>query len=179
MKILTAILLNVFFALPVFAASTGADYSQLINDFYRRQPPLCLGETVWPVAALAAASPWESGRLHALVDAGLAAKRGSRFELTPKGERNWKIHADLCYGRMVVNRVGRVEKLSATTTAVWFTYSLSDREKWATTPSLRHAFSELDNLLSGERHSLWVATLVISAGQLRVQDYPVPDELEY
>ena len=172
-------LLSALIALPISAAIAGDRYAQLINDFYTRQPPLCLGETDWPVAASAAAAPWESGRLHSLVDAGLAVKRGARFVLTPMGERNWKRNGDLCYGRMAVRRIERVKPLSATQTAVWFTYSLPDREKWASTPSLRHAFSELDNVLSGEKQSLWLATVMVSAGKASVLDYPVPDQLEY
>lgn len=179
MKILLPVILAMFMLSPASLAMAGQRYAELINDFYNRQPSLCLGESLWPIPVRAAAAPWESGRLAALTDAGLAMVRDGKFILTPAGYRNWKSYGDLCYGRMAVSHIIRVEQRSATTTAVWFTYYLSRREKWATTPSLRHAFSELDNLLSGEKHSLWIATLTATAGQLRLQDYPLPDQLEY
>ncbi|MFT8211898.1 MAG: hypothetical protein ACMZI0_17395 [Symbiopectobacterium sp.] len=60
------------FSTAVWAQPTSRDYQRALHDYFAAEPPRCLGVRQWPVYSHAQDAPWISGRMRALVDAGLA-----------------------------------------------------------------------------------------------------------
>ncbi|WCG82809.1 hypothetical protein [Pectobacterium sp. A5351] len=105
---------------------------------------------------------------------------GKVYRLSPVGEKNWRQYGDLCYGRMQVSRIEKIDRVNQELTVVYFTYRLTSLEDWAYNRSLRFAFSELDNLVGGMETTLYSATIRETlGGAAKLQDYPVPVELDY
>ncbi|WJV61404.1 carbapenem biosynthesis protein CpmH [Pectobacteriaceae bacterium CE70] len=184
MKIYSLMLLMSLFSVDALAKNDSNTYRQLLQDFFGAEPPLCLGERAWPVNSHTHDSPWVSGRLNALVDARLARKtqEGKKiiYNLTPLGEKNWRKYGDLCYGRMHVTRIEKVDHINRELTVVYFYYRLEPLERWARNRSLRFAFSELDNLVNGMDKIRYIATIRETlGGAAKLQDYPTPVELDY
>lgn len=170
--------------LNAIAQRSEPDYQQKIQDFFDTEPPLCLGEHQWPVRSPKGDSPWNSGRLNALVDAGLAyAKQegtNTVYSLSPMGDKNWRKYGDLCYGRMHVNSIEKIDHVNQELTVVYFTYRLTLLQSWAHNRSLRFAFSELDNIIGGVGMTRYSATIRETLDSpAKLQDYPVPVELDY
>ncbi|MEH2921861.1 carbapenem biosynthesis protein CpmH [Samsonia erythrinae] len=184
MKIRLLIALGLLSPLGALAQLSEQDYRQRVQDFFDAEPPLCLGEKQWPVHSPKGDAPWNSGRLHALVDAGLAyaTQEGAAtvYRLSPIGEKNRRQYGDLCYGRMQVAAVEKIDRVNQELTVVYFTYRLAPLENWAHNRSLRFAFSELDNLVGGMGTTRYSATIRETlGGAAKLQDYPVPVELDY
>lgn len=184
MKTSVFITAGVLFPLCALAQLSEQDYSQRVQDFFDAEPPLCLGEKQWPVHSPKGDAPWNSGRLNALVDAGLAYRTsegtGLVYRLSPVGEKNWHQNGDLCYGHMQVSRIEKIDRVNQELTVVYFTYRLTSLENWAYNRSLRFAFSELDNLVGGMETTRYSATIREAlGGAAKLQDYPVPVELDY
>ncbi|GLW39444.1 hypothetical protein Pcaca04_33800 [Pectobacterium carotovorum subsp. carotovorum] len=184
MKISVFIAAGMLFPLCALAQLSEQDYQQRVQDFFDAEPPLCLGEKQWPVHSPKGDSPWNSGRLNALVEAKLAHETpegtGKVYRLSPVGEKNWRQYGDLCYGRMQVSRIEKIDRVNQELTVVYFTYRLTSLEDWAYNRSLRFAFSELDNLVGGMETTRYSATIRETlGGAAKLQDYPVPVELDY
>lgn len=184
MKILVLIASGLLASFGAWAQLSEQDYQQRVQEFFDAEPPLCLGEKQWPVHSPKGDSPWNSGRLHTLVEAGLAYATpegtGKVYRLSPVGEKNWRQHGDLCYGRMQVSRIEKIDRVNQELTVVYFTYHLTSLESWAHNRSLRFAFSELDNLVGGMETTRYSATIRETlGGAAKLQDYPVPVELDY
>ncbi len=182
----TPMLIAVGLLLPfgALAQLSERDYQQQVQDFFDAGSPLCLGEKQWPVHSPKGDAPWNIGRLHALVDAGLAyaTPEGTStvYRLSPIGDKNWRQYGDLCYGRMQVERIEKVDRVTQELAVVYFTYRLTPLENWAHNRALRFAFSELDNLVGGVGTTRYSATLREAlGGAAKLQDYPVPVELDY
>ncbi|MBA0168721.1 carbapenem biosynthesis protein CpmH [Pectobacterium sp. CFBP8739] len=184
MKISVLMALGLLASSSAWAQHSEQDYLQRIQEFFDAEPPLCLGEKQWPVHSPKGDAPWNRGRLHALVDAGLAHATpegtGKVYRLSPVGEKNWHQNGDLCYGRMQVSRIEKIDRVNQELTVVYFTYHLAPLERWAHNRSLRFAFSELDNLVGGMETTRYSATIRETlGGAAKLQDYPVPVELDY
>ncbi|MEQ9743052.1 carbapenem biosynthesis protein CpmH [Pectobacterium actinidiae] len=184
MKISVFIAAGMLFPLCALAQLSEQDYQQRVQEFFDAEPPLCLGEKQWPVHSPKGDSPWNSGRLNALVEAKLAHEMpegtGKVYRLSPVGEKNWRQYGDLCYGRMQVSRIEKVDRVNQELTVVYFTYRLTSLEDWAYNRSLRFAFSELDNLVGGMETTRYSATIRETlGGAAKLQGYPVPVELDY
>ncbi|MDY4316615.1 carbapenem biosynthesis protein CpmH [Pectobacterium actinidiae] len=184
MKISVFIVAGMLFPLCALAQLSEQDYQQRVQEFFDAEPPLCLGEKQWPVHSPKGDSPWNSGRLNALVEAKLAHETpegtGKVYRLSPVGEKNWRQYGDLCYGRMQVSRIEKIDRVNQELTVVYFTYRLTSLEDWAYNRSLRFAFSELDNLVGGMETTRYSATIRETlGGAAKLQDYPVPVELDY
>lgn len=184
MKISVFIAAGMLFPLCALAQLSEQDYQQRVQEFFDAEPPLCLGEKQWPVHSPKGDSPWNSGRLNALVEAKLAHETpegtGKVYRLSPVGEKNWRQYGDLCYGRMQVSRIEKIDRVNQELTVVYFTYRLTSLEDWAYNRSLRFAFSELDNLVGGMETTRYSATIRETlGGAAKLQNYPVPVELDY
>lgn len=184
MKTSVFFVLGLWFPLSTLAQLSEQDYQQHVQDFFDAQSPLCLGEKQWPIHSPKGDAPWNRGRLHALVEAGLAQATpegtGTVYRLSPVGEKNWRQYGDLCYGRMQVSRIEKIERVNQELTVVYFTYRLTPLESWAHHRSLRFAFSELDQLVGGMDTMRYSATIREAlGGAAKLQDYPVPVELDY
>ena len=184
MKTSLLIACGLLLPLGALAQLSEQDYQQLVQDFFDAESPLCLGEKQWPVRNSKGDAPWTSGRLQALVDAGLALARqegaDTVYRLSSVGDKNWRHYGDLCYGQMQVNRIEKIDRVNKELTVVYFTYRLAPLENWARNYSLRFAFSELDNLVSGVGTTRYSATIRETlGGAAKLQDYPVPVELDY
>lgn len=184
MKIPVLIAFWLLSPLAAWAHLSEQDYQQHIQAFFDAEPPLCLGEKQWPAYSPKGDSPWNRGRLHALAAAGLANEAsegtGKVYRLTSMGEKNWRQYGDLCYGRMQVSRIEKIDRVNQELTVVYFTYHLTPFESWAHNRSLRFAFSELDNLVGGMENTRYSATIRETlGGAAKLQDYPVPVELDY
>ncbi|XTZ37437.1 carbapenem biosynthesis protein CpmH [Salmonella enterica] len=184
MKKSVALLPLIFCTINAWAQESSQQYHQLLQRFFDQQPPLCLGIKAWPIHIQASASNWETGRILALADAGLVIKtnRGVEdiYRLSPQMQKKWALHGDLCYASMAVSRIVKIGKTAGNLTTVVFTYHLASLEKWATHPSLRFAFSDMDFLLSGVNKARYIATFKSVNGQpAEIIAYPVPEELEY
>ncbi|PWC09428.1 carbapenem biosynthesis protein CpmH [Brenneria corticis] len=184
MKTFLLIAFGLLLPLEALAQLSEQDYQQRVQDFFDAEPPLCLGEKQWPVRSPKGDAPWNSGRLQALVDAGLAhaTSEGTDrvYRLSPVGDKNWRQYGDLCYGRMQVNGIEKIDRVNQELTIVYFTYRLTPLESWAHNRSLRFAFSELDNLVGGVGTTRYSATIRETlGGAAKLQDYPVPVELDY
>ncbi|WP_224554581.1 carbapenem biosynthesis protein CpmH [Pectobacterium versatile] len=184
MKTSFLIVCGLLLSFGVLAQLSEQDYQQRMQDFFDAEPPLCLGEKQWPAYSPKDDAPWSSSRLHALVKAGLAyaTSKGTDtvYRLSPVGEKSWRQYGDLCYGRMQVNSIEKIDRVNQELTVVYFTYRLTPLESWAHNRSLRFAFSELDNLVRGMETTLYSATLRETlGGAAKLQDYPVPVELDY
>ncbi|KFX13801.1 carbapenem biosynthesis protein CpmH [Pectobacterium parvum] len=184
MKTSILIVSGLLLPLGVWAQLSEQNYQQRIQEFFDAEPPLCLGEKQWPVHSPKDDSPWNSGRLHALVEAGLAQATpegtGKVYRLSPVGEQNWRQYGDLCYGRMQVSSIEKIDRVNQELAVVYFTYHLTPLESWAYNRSLRFAFSELDNLVGGMETTRYSATIRETlGGSAKLQDYPVPVELDY
>lgn len=180
------ILLFLLFASQVQTVEATTDiYLSTLRQFYAEMPALCLGVPPFPVPVKAVHSVWERGRLLALVDAGLAEIKQQRqvkyFSLTPTGQASQHHNLDLCYGRFDVHRI--IETVATDNnniTIVYFTYHLVQLREWAKHPAMRLAFTEMDNLVNGDKKMLYRATLLTGEkGQLKLLDLPQPDGLEY
>ncbi|KHS78366.1 MULTISPECIES: hypothetical protein [Pectobacterium] len=184
MKMSSLITLGLLFPLATVAQLSELDYQQRVQDFFDAESPLCLGEKQWPIHSPKGDAPWNRGRLHALVEAGLAQATpegtGKVYRLSPVGEQNWRQYGDLCYGRMQVSSIEKIDRVNQELVVVYFTYRLSPLESWAYNRSLRFAFSELDNLVGGMETTRYSATIRETlGGAAKLQDYPVPVELDY
>ncbi|MFJ5430127.1 carbapenem biosynthesis protein CpmH [Pectobacterium actinidiae] len=184
MKISVLIAFGLLASFGALAQLSEQDYQQRVQEFFDAEPPLCLGEKQWPVHSPKGDSPWNSGRLNALVEAKLAHETpegtGKVYRLSPVGEKNWRQYGDLCYGRMQVSRIEKIDRVNQELTVVYFTYRLTSLEDWAYNRSLRFAFSELDNLVGGMETTRYSATIRETlGGAAKLQDYPVPVELDY
>ncbi|MDG0803088.1 carbapenem biosynthesis protein CpmH [Pectobacterium polaris] len=178
------IALGLLFPLGAQAQLSEQDYQQRLQVFFDAEPPRCLGEKQWPIHSPKGDAPWNRGRLYALVDAGLAygipEGTGTVYHLSPVGEKNWRQHSDLCYGRMQVSSVEKIDPVNQELTVVYFTYRLISLEHWAHNRSLRFTFSELDHLVGGMGTTRYSATVHETlGGTAKLQGYPVPVELDY
>ncbi|WP_413735082.1 carbapenem biosynthesis protein CpmH [Sodalis sp. RH21] len=169
---------------PACATAAPAEYRRLIQDFLDAEPPYCLGETQWPVVSRSGEAPWLAGRLHALVDAGLARRsqngRQAVYQLSKTGEQWYGGNGDLCYGRMEIGRINHIEAINDGMVAVSYYYRLKGLAPWAYHPTLRFAFSEMDQMVGGmdkTRYQVIINTAL--GGAPKLQNYPSPVEMDY
>lgn len=184
MKTSVLMILGLLFPLCALAQFSKQDYQQRVQDFFDAEPPLCLGEKQWPVHSPKGDAPWNRGRLYALAEAGLAHATaegtGIVYRLSPMGDKSWRQYGDLCYGRMQVSNIEKVERVDQELAVVYFTYRLTPLESWAHNRSLRFAFSELDNLVGGMETMRYSVTFRETlGGAAELQSYPMPVELDY
>lgn len=144
--------------IPFFCAAHPPPVDQYIKQIQRaldKQPALCLGETRWPVAIgkEGANTNWITGKMASLVDAGLATSRieGRQkiWRLTPTGLTEFKKHGDFCYGRMRVKDIESMTQEQNGGGVIIFHYYIKSLPKWAENKSIRFAYTDLDNLVTG------------------------------
>ncbi|ADU71468.1 hypothetical protein [Pantoea sp. At-9b] len=185
---ITRFLPIVFFLISMMVTASDSEnlsvYSKQLKAFYQLEPPCCLGVNEWPVSATIHHSTWENARLLALVDAGLVEiiVNGEKryFKLTTVGQKNFDRYGDLCYGRVRINNIQKIEPTHRGETNVYFTIRLIDQEEWATNINLRTAFSELDLFISGAARTIYRATFTNQPGKLpEMQGIPEPEGLDY
>lgn len=168
----------------VWAQPTSNDYQRALRNYFAAEPPHCLGVKQWPVYSHAQDAPWITGRMQALVDAGLAleTRQGENivYQLTPEAQQAWRTAGDLCFGRMELAQVINIEPVAEGMSAVYFTYRLTQVAPWANNASLRFAFSEADNLIAGSSKTRYSATFRITKqGKLMLHSPPIPVELDF
>ncbi|MEC5344289.1 CpmK protein [Brenneria populi] len=139
-----------------YAQSTPVDkYIKKIQTALDRQPALCLGERRWPVAIdrSGVSASWINGKMESLVDAGLIKSRFSGdkkvWEPTPAGLKELKKHGDFCYGRIMVKEIESITPESNGAGVIIFNYSIASLPAWAKNRSVRVAYTDLDNLVTG------------------------------
>ncbi len=172
------------FPSSLWAQPTNSDYQRALRDYFSVEPAHCLGVKQWPVYSHAQDAPWITGRMQALVDAGLAweTRQGENivYQLTPEAEPMWRTAGDLCFGRMKLNSIITIEPVAQGIKAVYFTYRLTQLAPWANNASLRFAFSEADNLIAGSTKTRYSATFRITKqGKLMLHSPPIPIELDF
>lgn len=168
----------------VWAQPTSSDYQQALRDYFAAEPAHCLGVKQWPVYSHAQDAPWITGRMQALVDAGLAreTRQGENivYQLTPEAEQAWRTTGDLCFARMELDHISMIEPVAQGMNAVYFTYRLTQLAPWTSNASLRFAFSDVDNLIAGSSKTRYSATFRITKrGKLMLHSPPIPVELDF
>ncbi|WP_252120348.1 carbapenem biosynthesis protein CpmH [Symbiopectobacterium purcellii] len=168
----------------LWAQPTNADYQRALRDYFAAEPAHCLGVKQWPVYSHAQDAPWITGRMQALVDAGLAreTRQGENivYQLTPQAEQAWRTAGDLCFGRMELDHILTIEPVAQGMNAVYFTYRLTQLAPWASNASLRFAFSEMNNLIAGSTKMRYSATFRITKqSKLMLHSPPIPVELDF
>lgn len=147
--------------LPRFSYSAENPYTALLQQALDKQPPLCLGESQWPVSITQGGSAWVYARMSALVEAGLVTDHSQsttkQWSLTPLGEKEFRKKNDFCYGEMRVNRIEETIKQDDGTVSVIFSYRIENLPAWAQTSAIRAAFSDLDNLVMGIKNARYQA----------------------
>ncbi|MBG6244057.1 carbapenem biosynthesis protein CpmH [Candidatus Symbiopectobacterium sp. 'North America'] len=170
------------FPSSLWAQPTNSDYQRALRDYFAAEPAHCLGVKQWPVYSNAQDAPWITGRMQALVDAGLAreTRQGENIVYEPEAEPMWCTADDLCFGRMELDRIITIEPVAQGMNAVYFTYRLTQLALWASNASLRFAFSEADNLIAGSTKTRYSATFRITKqGKLMLHSPPIPVELDF
>lgn len=182
MKILLAIL-GLLFPLVNIAASSD-QYREKIQLALDSQPPLCLGETAWPVTVPLHESVWINAKMESLVDAGLATSTSTSqkktWQLTPQGRRYYKQHGDFCYGRMRIKNI--IEKIvhKNNVISILFTYDIENLPSWAKNQSINMAYSDLNNLVMGINDAVYQAEFMRNAkGYIEIQGEPYQRDLFY
>lgn len=182
MKCLAAVCL--VFPCTVFAVASEGDYITALNRYYSKQPDLCIGMPEWPVTLIKLKPSWESGRLLALMDAGLTEARikgTSRvFNLTSEGRASQGKGGDLCYGRFYASKIISNSPAGTNLIEVCFTYKIKNAKNWAYNHELRMAFSELDNIVGGAESVLWCGNFSEKENKsVRLLSFPVQKTLYY
>ncbi|EJD6611950.1 MULTISPECIES: CpmK protein [Providencia] len=165
------------------AASTDK-YMMLIQQALDKQPPLCLGETQWPVSMNKGGSMWVNAQMEALVDAGLAKSQWISnqkiWQLTTKGQTEFNKHGDFCYGRVRINKIENIIDDGNGKTSVIFYYYIDKLPLWAKHKSIRVAHTDLDNLVTGVNNARYQADfMTIPAGSIKVIGEPYQLDLFY
>ncbi|WP_051124139.1 MULTISPECIES: hypothetical protein [Dickeya] len=159
-------------------------YARLTQEFIDGWYSPCLGEKVWPIKTPRTEASWLSGRLNALVSVGLVKKtdRGNNsiWSLTQSGQDNFKPYDDFCYGRIALHQITHYESISPEMVLINYTYTIEGLPDWAKNKDIRHAFSELDNWLSGIKHTQYQVTIRTAIGGApKIQSPPEPLNLDY
>ncbi|WP_192456479.1 carbapenem biosynthesis protein CpmH [Musicola keenii] len=155
-----------------------------IQDFIDASYTLCLGEKTWPMTTPMTETSWLSGRLNAMVAAGLVEKKPQEkifhWSLSHVGEKYFQPYGDFCYGRMVVDKIIHYEKIAPDLVLIQYTYDITGVPAWAKNKYMHYAFSELDHLISGIRTVRYQATIkTVAGGASKIQDYPIPLDIDY
>ncbi|TYL42804.1 MULTISPECIES: hypothetical protein [Dickeya] len=159
-------------------------HARLIQEFIDGWYSPCLGEKKWPVKTPRNEASWLSGRLNALVSAGLVKKTDQGNEaiwsLTQSGQRNFMPYGDFCYGRIALHQITHYESISPELVLINYTYRIEGLPEWAKNKDVRYAFSELDNWLSGIQHTQYQVTIRTAIGSApKIQSPPEPLNLDY
>jgi len=170
--------------LPIFSYSAENPYAGQLQQALDKQPPLCLGESQWPVSITQGGSVWVYTRMAALMEAGLVTdssqSTAKQWSLTPLGEKEFKKKKDFCYGEMRVNRVEEIVKNNDGTLSVIFNYRIENLPKWAQLSAIRGAFSDLDNLIMGIKNARYQADFAPQAnGAMVIVGEPYQLDLFY
>jgi len=147
--------------LPSLSYSAQSAYIDLIQQALDKQPPLCLGESQWPVSMAEKEYVWVYSRMAALMEAGLVTDKSpsatKQWSLTPLGEKEFKKKNDFCYGKMKINKIEQQIHNNDGTVSVIFDYRIENLARWAQTPSIRGAYTDLDNLVTGIKNAHYQA----------------------
>lgn len=159
-------------------------YARLTQEFIDSWYSPCLGEKKWPVRTSRTESSWLSGRLNALVSAGLVKKtdqgNNTIWSLTQPGLRYFIPYGDFCYGRIKLHQITHYESISPELVLMNYTYRIEGLPDWAKNKDVRYAFSELDNWLSGVQHAQYQVTIRTAIGGApKIQSPPEPLNLDY
>lgn len=170
--------------LPNLSYSTQNSYTNLIQQALDKQPPLCLGEPQWPVSMSQGESAWVYARMAALMEAGLVTDKSKsatkQWSLTLLGEKEFKKKNDFCYGNMRVNKIEQRIDNNDGTVSVIFDYRIENLPKWAQTPAIRGAYTQLDNLVTGIKNSRYQADFSPQAsGEMMMIGEPYQLDLFY
>lgn len=96
----------------LWAQPTNSDYQRALRDYFSAEPAHCLGVKQWPVYSHAQDAPWITGRMQALVDAGLAreTRQGENivYQLTQEAEPMWRTAGDLCFAAWNLTAASRL-----------------------------------------------------------------------
>lgn len=170
--------------LPSFSYSAENPYINLLQQALDKQPPLCLGESQWPVSITQGGSVWVYARIAALMEAGLVTDNSKstakQWSLTPQGEKEFREKKDFCYGEMRVNKIEETIINNDGTVAVIFNYRIEKLPKWAQTSAIRGAYSDLDNLIMGIKNARYQADFAPQAsGAMAIIGEPYQLDLFY
>lgn len=170
--------------LPSFSYSAENPYIDLLQQALDKQPPLCLGESQWPVSMTQGRSAWVYARMAALIEAGLVTDNSKQatkqWSLTPQGEKEFKKKNDFCYGDMRVNKIEETIKNNDGTLSVIFNYRIENLPKWAQTSAIRGAYSDLDNLVMGIKTARYQADFSLQvSGSMVIIGEPYQLDLFY
>ncbi|KAB7894850.1 CpmK protein [Rouxiella sp. S1S-2] len=160
-------------------------YIKKIQESLDKQPPLCLGTTVWPVhvATQDISYGYINAKMEALTDAELTHSKiigkQKTWQLTSLGLKEFNKYGDLCYGKMVVEHIERIYQ-NKKSGSVIFDYSISSLPSWARHPSVRFAYTDVDNLISGIKTARYQANFKkIPAGKIEIVGEPYQLDLLY
>jgi len=155
-----------------------ADYTQTLNKFYQARP-VCIwpDEVSFPAQNTTPEQIDERG-YDALVDAGLLMRKPARkgapagsytYDLTPEGRSaldadiDYKDTGNFCFGRRKVTAIDGAKANSTTTEIVDFHYGVEQPAAWANEYSVKSAFPQVANELSGP-HKAEATLLDTTAG---------------
>ncbi|MBD2797896.1 CpmK protein [Xenorhabdus sp. 18] len=151
MKVIIFVLSS-FLSIFCYAINDSA-YRDKIQKTLDNQPPLCLGETQWPVSIDNGSSVWINAKMESLVDAGLVKSNmdghKKTWSLTLLGSKEFKRNGDFCYGKIIVKNIENVTYINEKKGFVIFNYYIKSLPKWAKNKSVRVAYSYLDNIVMG------------------------------
>jgi len=181
MKYALAILLLI---LPSLSYSSQNSYTGLIQQALDKQSPLCLGESQWPVSMAGKEYVWVYSRMAALMEAGLVTDKSpsttKQWSLTPQGEKELKKKNDFCYGKMKINKIEQQIHNNDGTVSVIFDYRIENLAGWAQMPSIRGAYTDLDNLVTGIKNARYQADFSTQAnGVMKIIGEPYQLDLFY
>lgn len=159
------------------------EFKKLIQEALDRQPPLCLGETQWPISTIKDDSLWINAKMEALVDADLAkvrlASNKKEWQLTHLGETEFNKNGDFCYGRMEIKQIEDLIEYGHRTSII-FTYHIENLPSWAMHKSIRVAHTDLDNLIMGIDSARYQTDFTTnSAGSMHIIGEPYQLDLLY
>lgn len=177
-------LCSLLLMLPIFCYSSQHPYTDLLQKALDKQPPLCLGELQWPVSMSQGQSPWVYARMAALKEAGLVTDKNQsaakQWSLTALGAKEFNKNNDFCYGHMKVHKIEEIVKHDDGTIAVTFNYRIENLANWATSPAIRGAFSDVDNLIAGIKNARYQALFSSQAnGKISIIGEPYQLDLFY
>lgn len=178
-------IVTLFFFMPVacLASCKKHNYESIINQ-YLNDEVLCVGVTNFPITIYNGKDQWISLKMNALADSNLVktikGKQTTTWKLTKYGAKHFSKLNGFCYGPMKVYKIDSVKNIRENIVSVTYRYKIIRVPDWAINPSIRFAFTDLDNNLQGNKQSKFVIQLKKNTDDsFKIHQEPVQIDLLY